>query len=370
MKIMVVDDSPANIDVLCEALEGEGYEFYIAVNGEEAVELAPRILPDLILMDVMMPGMNGFETAIRIKSVSQTHDTPIIFLTAKVEIEDMLKGFESGGVDYILKPFCKEEVCARIHVHLELRRLNKELVEKNIQLETLNDTKNKLLGMAAHDLRNPLSAIEGFAKFLLKKGEGIASDVRKDFLQTIEKNSSELILLLNDLLDVSAIEDGSFRMNYELGELVELVENKISTYRILASEKGIRFKMNLEPVHAFIFSKDRVGQALDNLFSNAIKYSPKGGNVHIALERKNDFVRFSIRDEGAGIAEEDRAHLFKPFEKLKTRPTAGESSSGLGLAIASNLIRAHGGKIWEEGKAGEGAHFIFEIPFTLVEPNK
>ncbi|PIQ99124.1 MAG: hypothetical protein COV66_14690 [Nitrospinae bacterium CG11_big_fil_rev_8_21_14_0_20_45_15] len=362
MKILVVDDSPTNIDLLCEVLEGEGYEFFFAVNGEEAIRLTPKVIPDLILMDVMMPGIDGFETAKKIKQIPESADIPILFLTAKIEMEDMLKGFASGGADYIVKPFCKEEVCARIHVHLELRRLNQLLTKKNEQLEILNDTKNKLLGMAAHDLRNPLSAIEGFARFMLKKGDDMDPEVRQDFLQTICDSSSDLIFLLNDLLDVSAIESGSIRMNYEKGEFDALVEKKVSTYRILVAEKEIQLRLKMDPIPSFVFSCERIGQVLDNLLSNAVKYSPKGGEVFVTLVEKDDNVRFTIRDQGVGILAEDRDQLFKPFGKLKARPTGGESSSGLGLAIAANLIRAHGGKIWEEGQAGQGAVFIFEIP--------
>ncbi|QPJ66202.1 MAG: hybrid sensor histidine kinase/response regulator [Candidatus Nitrohelix vancouverensis] len=364
MKILAVDDSPANIDVLCQTLENDGHEFFFATNGEEAVELAPKIRPDLILMDVMMPGISGFDAAKTIHELPATEDIPIIFLTAKHEREDILKGFESGGVDFVAKPFCHEEVSARVSSHLQLRRLRQSLEESNQELEALNATKDRLLGMAAHDLRNPLSAIRGFAKFMKEKGDALDADSRRDFLETVFRTSDDLVMLLNDLLDVSTIAQGRVELNLQGASLHALIEEKIKLYSILAREKQVKIRSSLSPFEEFYFCRNRIAQVLDNLLSNAVKYSPPGGEIFSSLDSLNGFARFTVRDQGEGIPKEERGKLFQPFGKLKNRPTGGETSSGLGLAIARSLIEAHGGRIWLESEEGSGAVFVFEIPLN------
>ena len=361
-KILIVDDTPANIDVLDLFLEKEGYKISIAQSGESALDLADRISPDLILLDVMMPGIDGFETCRRLKSNDKTSDIPIIFITARNESADIIKGFSMGGVDYITKPFSQEEVCARVHLHLKLKTLMAALETKNQKLADLNDLKNKFLGMASHDLRNPISTIQGFSKILLDHGETLAEDAKKEFLQSIHKVSNDLLTLLDDLLNISTIESGKLELQVKRGSFGQLVKERVRMYQVMAERKNLATHLDIEEMAEFSFDPNRISQVIDNLLSNAIKFSPPGKEIYIWLGQKNGQAKFSVRDQGPGISPEDQDKLFKHFQKLKARPTADEPSHGLGLAIAKKMVEAHKGKITVESQPGSGATFSFFIP--------
>jgi len=361
-KILIVDDTPANIDVLDLFLEKEGYKISIAQSGESALDLADRISPDLILLDVMMPGIDGFETCRRLKSNDKTSDIPIIFITARNESADIIKGFSLGGVDYITKPFSQEEVCARVHLHLKLKTLMAALETKNQKLADLNDLKNKFLGMASHDLRNPISTIQGFSKILLDHGETLAEDAKKEFLQSIHKVSNDMLTLLDDLLNISTIESGKLELQVKRGSFGQLVKERVRMYQVMAERKNLATHLDIEEMAEFSFDPNRISQVIDNLLSNAIKFSPPGKEIYIWLGQRNGQAKFSVRDQGPGISPEDQDKLFKHFQKLKARPTADEPSHGLGLAIAKKMVEAHKGKITVESQPGSGATFSFFIP--------
>ena len=361
-KVLIVDDTPANIDVLDLFLEKQGYKISIAQSGESALDLADRISPDLILLDVMMPGIDGFETCRRLKLNDKNKDIPIIFITARNEPADIIKGFSLGGVDYITKPFSQEEVCARVHLHLKLKMLMADLETKNQKLATLNDLKNKFLGMASHDLRNPISTIQAFSKILLDHGETLADDAKKEFLQSIHKVSNDMLALLSDLLNISTIESGKLYLQVKMGSLKQLVKERVRMYQVMAERKNITTHLDFEEVVEFSFDPHRISQVIDNLLSNAIKFSTPGSEIYIWLGQKNGQAKFSVRDQGPGISPEDQDKLFKHFQKLKARPTADEPSHGLGLAIAKKMVEAHKGEITVESQPGSGATFSFAIP--------
>ncbi|GJL79207.1 MAG: hypothetical protein NPINA01_21960 [Nitrospinaceae bacterium] len=361
-QILIVDDTPANIDVLDQFLEKEGYKISVAQNGETALDLAARIVPDLILLDVMMPGIDGFETCRRLQANKKTREIPIIFITAKNETEDIVEGFSLGGVDYITKPFRQEEVFARIHLHLKLKQLMTDLEAKNTKLAELNDLKNKFLGMASHDLRNPISSIQGFSKILLDQGKALTEETRNEFLQSIHKVSKDMLTLLEDLLNISIIESGKLDLHMQRGSLKHLVEERVRMYQVMANRKNLTTHLDIAEIAEFSFDPNRISQVIDNLLSNAIKYSPSGKDIYIWLEEKNDQAKFSVRDQGPGISPEDQDKLFKHFQKLKAKPTGNESSHGLGLAIAKKMVDAHKGRITMESHSKSGATFSFEIP--------
>ncbi|MDA0691757.1 MAG: hybrid sensor histidine kinase/response regulator [Nitrospinae bacterium] len=361
-QILIVDDTPANIDVLDQFLEKEGYKISVAPSGESALDLAARIAPDLILLDVMMPGIDGFETCRRLQANIKTREIPIIFITAKNETEDIVKGFSLGGVDYITKPFRREEVCARIHLHLKMQRLMQALEAKNAKLAELNDLKNTFLGMASHDLRNPIAAIQGFSNLLLDHGKILPEETKKEFLQSIHKVSQDMLTLLEDLLNISIIESGKLNLHFQRSSLKQLVEERVRMYQVVADRKNITFHLDIGAVAEFDFDPNRISQVIDNLLTNAIKFSPSGKNIYISLEAKDNRAKFSVRDQGPGITAEDQDKLFKHFQKLKAKPTGNETSHGLGLAIAKRMVEAHKGQITVDSHSESGSTFSFEIP--------
>ena len=363
MTVLIVDDTPANIDVLSQILEEEGYTILVATSGQAALDLAPLSRPDLILLDVMMPpGIDGFETCKRLKANKETASIPVIFITAKTETEDIVEGFSLGGVDYISKPFRHEEVCVRIHNQLQLQSLIRQLEKQNKQLLDLNDLKNRFLGIAAHDLRGPLASIKGFSKFLIEDDDNLSKETRAGFAENIHLASKNMLNLISNLLDISVIESGALQLQLQSASLKNLIEERGRLHQFSADKKDIALNFELDDIPPFPFDPNRIGQVLDNLISNAIKFSPTGTSVSMRLEQKNDVVVFSLQDEGPGITLEDQEKMFHQFQKLSARPTAGEASHGLGLSIAKIMIEVHQGKLGFSSKVGEGSTFSFSLP--------
>lgn len=243
-----------------------------------------------------------------------------------------------------------------------LMQLVMSYVQAELQLRELNDLKNKFLGIAAHDLRNPLTAIRGMSQLLLEMPLDEAQ--KKEFLQTIYQSSDDMLRLVNDLLDVSVIESGKLEMRLKKGKLGELVRARLRLLAPAADRKSICLEADFDTVEESTFDADRFAQVVDNLIGNAIKFSPSGSVVRIGLARGADGIRFSVRDQGPGLTEEDRKRLFGTFARLSAQPTGGEKSTGLGLAIVKRIVDAHHGTIDVQGKPGEGAAFIVTLPLA------
>ena len=250
-------------------------------------------------------------------------------------------------------------------VHLrtnELKKLKNELERKNLSLHESIKVKNELLGMASHDLRNPLTSIQGYSGFLLKKGGALNEDTRTDFLKIINSASSNILELLNDLLSLSAIESGQLVLNIQPGNLRALIEERIRLYTHLALEKNIHLEINCQETTVVSFDTPRIGQVLDNLLTNAIKFSPVGGTIQIVVESDKGHIRVTITDEGPGIRSEDLDDLFKPFKKFNSDSTEKGKGTGLGLAIAKKMIELLNGTFAFKPSKNQGASFIFELP--------
>ncbi|MEO5365573.1 MAG: hybrid sensor histidine kinase/response regulator [Magnetococcus sp. WYHC-3] len=354
-KILLVDDEPINIRILSDILRPH-YRLSVARNGEQALErsrTSPR--PDLVLLDIIMPGMDGFEVARRLRAHPDTQDIPVIFSTALGDERSETQGFDAGGVDFLSRPISPPRLLARVATHLKLR-------EQQRHLRELNDQKNHLLGMAAHDLRNPVNTIRGFSEILLQ--EELTADERREFLQIIHRLSHSMLTLINDLLDVTIIESGRLDLRLSPGDLGDLLADRLPPHVIAAHGKGIRLHSEVNEHLAIPYDANRMGQVLDNLVGNAIKFSPPGTTVTVTVGRVPSGMVLEVRDQGPGLTEEDRTRLFGTFQRLSAQPTGGETSSGLGLAIAKRIVDAHGGRITEEGQLGSGAVFRVFLPDT------
>ena len=251
----------------------------------------------------------------------------------------------------------ESEVCLRTD---ELKNLKNELEEKNLTLHELIKVKNELLGMASHDLRNPLTSIKGYSEFLLKKGTTLKEETRTDFLKIIHSASGNILGLLNDLLNLSSIESGQLVLNLQPGNLRGLIEERVKLYTHLATEKNIHFNISFQQTTAISFDTPRIGQVLDNLLTNAIKFSPVGSTIGITMESGDGFVRVTVTDEGPSIKNEDLDDLFQPFNKIGSDST--EKGTGLGLAIAKKMVALHGGTLTFKSSKNQGASFSFELP--------
>ena len=364
-KVLIVDDDRLNIRVLSGILKADGYVLAEADSGETGLLLYANFRPDLVLLDVMLPGIDGFETCRRLKQEHGDKSAPVIFITAKSESDDVVEGLTAGGVDYLPKPFKPKEVLARIRTHLQnqiLSEQRKMLVE---QLKKANAAKNRFLGMAAHDLRNPLASIRGISEFLREGAVGALTRDQLDLIDTIHGASQSMLDMVNELLDVATIEAGELKLNLEVHNLGDLIRKSVSMISRDALKKNthVTFEPPPQPVNLTI-DPAKMRQVVDNLLSNAVKYSPPGSNI-CALVKHNaadSTCSFSVRDQGPGIPDDERDKLFKDFSRLSSKPTGGEKSTGLGLAICRKIVEAHHGIVVAENLPDRGCEFRVTLP--------
>ncbi|MDM8566898.1 response regulator [Candidatus Halobeggiatoa sp. HSG11] len=366
-KVLMVDDTPANIDVLRKVLVNEGYELFFANNGERAIRIANLALPDLILLDVMMPGMNGFETCRNLKQNETTKDIPIIFLTAKNQPEDIKEGFEIGAVDYIYKPFRYEEVCIRIYNHLQTRILMKQMEAAKIAADVANKAKNVFLTNMSHELRTPLNGILGYTQ--LFQFDKSLNEEQQQGIEIIHQSGQYLLTLINDILELSRIETGRMELHSNDFDLSNLLDNVLGIFQIQALQKKLIF--NYQKVGEFPYAvhgdEKRLRQIIINLVGNAVKFTNQG-SVDVKIEYWNNKVRLQVKDTGIGIAADEINKIFLPFEQLGDVFYKPEGP-GLGLSITKTLVEMMEGKLYVESTVEEGTIFstIFELPAVLVQ---
>lgn len=363
--VLVVDDEPDVLEITAHFLAGKGFAVTRAANGAEALRQAAASVPEVVLLDISMPGMDGIAVLGELKKKYPA--TEVIMITANAEVDTAITCMKSGAYGYLMKPIDFNHLLLDVNRAFERRRMALALDEfhKNLELKVeelrnLNEQKNRFLGMAAHDLRNPLGSIRGFSDFLLMGG--LDADASKEFLRIINTTSNEMLNLLDNLLDISQIESGKFDLHLDTADMSELAEKRVALLRIMAAKKNIAIEVDAERGLVCLMDKVRIAQVVDNLISNAIKYSPEKTSVRLETARDGGMARVTVRDEGPGIKENERHKLFTEFQKLSTRPTGGEKSSGLGLAIAKKIVEAHNGGIGVESGTGSGSAFYFTVP--------
>lgn len=245
-------------------------------------------------------------------------------------------------------------------------RLMNSLEVKNKKLVKFNELKNKFIGMASHDLRNPVSSIKGFSDILLSEDEDIGSlgNEQKRLVNTINRISNDSLKLLNDLLDITVMESGKLRINIKEQSINDLVKERIEINRVIAAKKDITIRENLDSMPNALFDRDRISQVIDNFISNAVKFSPLGSNIYISLTKEGKNALIKVKDEGPGISEENQTKLFGEFQKIGTKTTGGEKSTGLGLSIVKKIVNAHKGTIKVSSVLGSGSEFMFTVPLA------
>ncbi len=360
--VLIVDDNPLNIQVLAEHIKSPDVDIAIAINGKKAVSIATGKIPDLILLDVMMPDMDGFEVCNILKSNESTKDIPIVFLTAKVSTEDIVHGFELGAVDYVTKPFNPSELKSRVNTQLQIQKFKKQVISDKKALEKLNKEKNEFLGIAAHDLKNPIYSIQLLSKVI--RDQELDKSEMNEFINDIITSTDRMLEIITNLLDINAIESGNVNMRIEQLDVFEHLNYIVESYIGRAKNKNIELIFNYSSKPKIDCDLNSLKQILDNLISNAIKYSPSDKHVFVNLFEKDNKCRFEVVDQGPGINEDDMKKLFGKFTKLSARPTGNENSTGLGLSIVKTYTEANGGKVWCESEFGNGSKFIVEFPLS------
>ena len=364
--ILIVDDLPDNLRLLSETLSDRGYEVQCAINGKLALMAVKNAPPDLILLDIKMPGLDGYEVCAELKSQVSTSNIPVIFLSALDDVFDKVKAFRVGGVDYITKPFQVEEVLARVENQLTICRLQKQLHTQNLKLHQLNQDlahSNQELEqfayIASHDLQQPLQTITGFAELLLSlKSEINLEEEADEYVTPILEEGIRMQGLIKNLLEYSRV--GTKRQELQPTDCnIILAETLKNIHHSIEKSQAIITHQTLPTVKA---DKIQLGQLLQNLISNGIKYCRPGviPQVTISAEQKPQEWIFIIQDNGIGIKSDYFERIFQVFQRLHT--VQDYPGTGIGLAICKKIVERHGGKIWVESEFGVGTTFYFTLP--------
>jgi two-component system, sensor histidine kinase and response regulator len=368
--VLVVDDITKNLQVIGTMLRNAGYAVTPATSGAEALKGIRVRVPDLVLLDLMMPEMDGLEVCRRLKADPLTEPIPVIFLTASNEMEHLVQGFEMGAVDYVTKPFNPPELLARVRTHLELKHARQRLRE-------MNEEKNEFMGIAAHDLRNPLSAIRGYAEMVVEDGQALVKGAVSNLTacgqgleasgQRIGETAARMAEMVQNLLDANRIERGEMQLHLACTDLAAGVAAVLETQRTRAVAKQQSLHWQNEAGAVLVLADATVlTQVVENLVSNAVKYSPPGKDIFVRLKKHAQGARVEVQDQGPGLSAEDQKKLFGKFARLSAKPTGGEHSTGLGLSIVKKMVEAMNGKVWCESEPGRGATFIVEFPTTSI----
>ena len=372
--ILIVDDIPGNVDVLRKTLEVEGYSISMAPSGEVALKIAPKIKPDLILMDVMMPGMDGFETCRKLKEDTVFENTPIIFVTGKAETEDVVDAFKSGGADYITKPFRDEEVLARVGTHLKLIQTIKtneclvtDLKRAVLNLESAQQeslAKSQFLGRMSHELHTPLNAIIGFSELLSMSERDPLNEEQRESVDEIKKAGKHLLNLVDQVLEINKIDSGELKCVSQKVSLDAIISEAITSMSDLAEGECVSFDNLIDKNRDIFVNGDpgKIKQVFLNVLDNAIKYNKEGGEVVLSLtEGDPEKVCVAIRDTGGGIPQDKHEKIFDPLYRLENHVKNCIDGVGVGLTVVKKFMTIMRGRVYVESKLGGGTCFTLEF---------
>lgn len=390
--ILVVDDMPENLRLLLSILSHSGYNVRLASNGTMALKSLSVALPDLILLDIKMPDMSGYEVCKRLQADARTRGIPVIFISALNDLEDKVHGFAVGGVDYITKPLEAQEVLARIQTHLKLRSLqqsllqeihrrtqaeddlrglnqqlqaaNQELHTLNAELHAANMSKDTFFSILAHDLRAPFTGLLTLTDVLAHDIQHFSKEQIQQKLRTLHAASENVYELLTDLLTWSKLQRGVLEYQPTAFSLGELIEHSLHILAAEAGRKKIRFRDEIPGDVEVYGDHNMVSTILRNLLSNALKFTPPEGRIAVVCQRVGGDVEIAVRDSGIGIPDDLRERLFRIDQRVSRTGTAGEPGTGLGLILCKELVERNHGRIYVESQVGQGTAFTFTLPLV------
>jgi two-component system sensor histidine kinase/response regulator len=366
--VLVVDDNPKNVQIIALLLNELKYKIIIAVNGKSSIDLVERVRPDLILMDVMMPGMDGFEACQIIKTKPENDNIPVIFLTAMSEKVNIVKGFEAGGVDYITKPFNKEELISRIKTHLELKFARDEMHKMTNHLVELNSIKDKMFSVIGHDLRSPLGSIKMTLDFL--KGDSGQQYKIEDFRNSVNllaQTTDEVFGLLENLLGWAKSQSGNLLVVPEEIKVHDLIHSVYLLHKGSITNKNLNFENHVSDSNVVYADLNMLKSVFRNLLSNAIKYTPEGGTISVKTTENEGITQIIVTDTGVGIPVENLSKILDEKQHISTYGTNKESGSGLGLILCQSFVKSNNGRLLVESETGKGSSFIIELPSAITK---
>ena len=356
-RIMIVDDTPQNLELLEAMLGEQGYEVFALPDGKMALQAAVRDQPHLILLDILMPGMDGYEVCTRLKADPRLKEIPVIFLSALNEPWDKVRAFRVGGVDYIPKPFQLEEVAARVRTHVEMSRQQRALQASYEKLREAEDLRDSLVHMVVHDLRSPLASIRmvlgSLPGFLPPGDAGLAG-----MISAAEFSAISMSEMVTQLLDISRFEAGQMPLSRSAGDLAVQVRSAMETLGAQVEQRRLRFA----PAETVVAHYDAgiILRVLGNLLGNAVKFTRRDGEISVELAREAGQARVTVADNGSGILPEFHQKIFTKFGQVESRKRG--LGTGLGLAFCKLAVEAHGGEIGIESVPGQGSRFWFTLP--------
>lgn len=353
--ILIIDDNPTNLGVLFESLNSAGYRTLVSQEGLDALELAEKVKPDLILLDIIMPEIDGYSVCKFLKEKESTSQIPIIFITAMSDTDNKLAGFKSGAVDYICKPFQKDEVLARIKTHLLLQEQKESLLRINRQ-------KEKVISTIAHDLRNPFNSLLGILDLLSDNYESLSDETRKKYIDHARSSSNELYSLTEKMIEWVFCGGGFIEMHLESLVLSDVAENAVSVIRSMAMHKKIRIINKITEPIKILIDENMITAVLRNLLSNAIKFTPEGGEIFLSSETRDNRILINVEDSGVGIKPEILDKIISGTGGISTQGTASENGNGLGLVICKEFIEKHNGSLTATSRLNEGTVFTVSLP--------
>lgn len=359
--ILLVDDNKNNLQVLGSTLHTEGYRLAMAKSGKEALTQAQKIEPDIILLDIMMPEMDGYETCTLLKENDKTKNIPVIFLTAKTETEDIVKGFKAGGVDYITKPFKKEELLIRLKNHLELRMATKKIAEQAQKLKELNNTKDQMFSIISHDLRSPLAGLKNMLDLLTDKETPTDQDFRESAITIMKTTTDSTVNLLENLLFWARSQRGDLEIEIDTLDLHQIIEENIQLASNTIQQKSLKVINQLEEYELVKGDMNLTKTIVRNLLNNAIKFTPENGTIAFEATPSDHYTLLSIADTGVGISDENLERLFKNDEQFTTYGTNNEKGSGLGLKLCKSFAEKQQGSLSVRSVENRGTTFTVKL---------
>jgi signal transduction histidine kinase len=357
--LLIVDDVPANISVLFEFLNNENFKVLVAQDGKRAVEKAKYASPDLILMDVMMPEMNGFDACTVLKADEKTKHIPIIFMTALADTADKVKGFSLGAADYITKPFQHEEVLARVKTHLQICRLQREMQRQSAELQIKNQQLEAFARTVAHDLKSPLNIVIGYADLLTSDCEELYPD-NQDMIQQLKaimQSGEKMVGIIDALLLLARTsKDNIDLQTVDMGKVLEQVAQHRLVNLLKQYDGQVEMPDNWPTVYSYAPWLEEVW---GNYLSNGLKYGGRPPRLKLGVAEVGDYFQFWVKDNGDGLPPEAKEKLFTPFTRLHENRAEGH---GLGLSIVQQIIEKLGGQVGVETEIGQGSTFYFTLP--------
>ena len=361
-KILIVDDVVSNVLLLKILLTNEKFQVCTANNGTTCIEQTKKEKPDLILLDVMMPDISGFDTAVILKKDPETQEIPIIFLTALNNPSDLVKGFQVGANDFLTKPFNKEELVMRVMHQIQLVAAKRIIVQQNDELKRTISNRDKMYSVIAHDLRSPMASIRMVLNLVVNVvSKETVGEEMFELLDKANRESEETHDLLDNLLKWTKSQTGRLNVVYQDFDLNEVVPGVVDIFRMIAEMKKIQLQYVPSDEKLLVHAdNDMVKTVIRNFISNAIKFTPEGKGIEVYYKREGDFARICVQDHGVGIAADRIDSIFHKGET--TYGTGGEEGSGLGLQLCQDFARKNGGDAYVESVEGEGSTFSFTIP--------